>query len=167
MKHKNKIISLSVLLVLIALGGFYQWASQTVLRIYDYKTGEIYVEVPAKAGDKLFFGWIHSWEIIPWHEYYHIAADNTLVLDTITFPAFGAGIPEAKGKKVRIEKGLIYMEEIGQVFDKFTWLNSHFATKDIKLNDTLISSGDRLPDIRRVNLVVERRGARLWQKITK
>ena len=28
----------------------------TVLRIWDYETGEIYVEVPARAGDRLFFG---------------------------------------------------------------------------------------------------------------
>ena len=150
-------------LVLMGLGAWYYWASQTVLRIYDYRSGEIYVEVPAKEGDKLFFGWVHSWEKIPWHEYYHIAQDNSLVLDTISFPAFGAGIPENKGKVCRIENGLIYMDEIGQVFPEFDWINSHFATREIILNGQLISKGDMLPEHTRLRLVVERRLKR-WLK---
>jgi hypothetical protein len=150
-------------LVLMGLGAWYYWASQTVLRIYDYRSGEIYVEVPAKEGDKLFFGWVHSWEKIPWHEYYHIAQDNSLVLDTISFPAFGAGIPENKGKVCRIENGLIYMDEIGQVFPEFNWINSHFATREIILNGQLISKGDMLPEHTRLRLVVERRLKR-WLK---
>jgi len=147
----------------MGLGAWYYWASQTVLRIYDYRSGEIYVEVPAKEGDKLFFGWVHSWEKIPWHEYYHIAQDNSLVLDTISFPAFGAGIPENKGKVCRIENGLIYMDEIGQVFPEFNWINSHFATREIILNGQLISKGDMLPEHTRLRLVVERRLKR-WLK---
>ena len=148
---------LLVMLLFIGLAlGFY-WESQTVLRIYNYRSGEIYVEVPAKEGDKLFFGWIHSWEKIPWNEYYHIAQDNTLVLDTITFPAFGAGIPENKGKVCHIKNGLIYMEEIDQVFPEFDWINSHFSTREIILNGQLISKGDRLPEHTRLRLVVERR----------
>ena len=150
-------------LVLMGLGAWYYWASQTVLRIYDYRSGEIYVEVPAKEGDKLFFGWVHSWEKIPWHEYYHIAQDNSLVLDTISFPAFGAGIPENKGKVCSIENGLIYMDEIGQVFPEFNWINSHFATREIILNGQLISKGDMLPEHTRLRLVVERRLKR-WLK---
>ena len=147
----------------MGLGAWYYWASQTVLRIYDYRSGEIYVEVPAKEGDKLFFGWVHSWEKIPWHEYYHIAQDNSLVLDTISFPAFGAGIPENKGKVCRIENGLIYMDEIDQVFPEFNWINSHFATREIILNGQLISKGDMLPEHTRLRLVVERRLKR-WLK---
>lgn len=163
MKHK-KLITL-LLTVVVASGLYYHyWVAQTVLRIYDYHTKEIYLEVPAKTGDQLFFGWLHSWDLIPWHEYFHIASDNTLVLDTISFTAFGAGIPENKGKKVRIENGIIYMEEIDQVFTEFTWLNSHFANKDIKLNNQLIAAGSTLPDLTRLNLVVEPRGWCWWQK---
>lgn len=162
---KYRLISLLAALLLIVLIYFGYQSTQTVLRIYDYQTGEIYAEVPAKAGDTLFFGWIHSWEKIPWNEYYHIAADNTLVLDTISVTAFGAGIPENKGQKVRVENGVIYMEQIGQVFTEFTWLNSHFAVRDIKLNGQLISSGYLLPELTRVNLVIERRGCKAWKKI--
>lgn len=164
---KHRLISLLAALLAVLLIYFIYQTQQTVLRIYNYQTGEIYVEVPAKAGDTLFFGWIHSWEKIPWNEYYHIAADNTLVLDTITITAFGAGIPENKGKIVRIQDGIIYMEQINQVFTSFTWLNSHFAVRDIKLNDKLISAGYLLPDLTRVNLVVERRGFSAWKSIIK
>ena len=163
MNRQRNIHIFFLALVLMGLGAWYYWASQTVLRIYDYRSGEIYVEVPAKEGDKLFFGWVHSWEKIPWHEYYHIAQDNSLVLDTISFPAFGAGIPENKGKVCRIENGLIYMDEIGQVFPEFNWINSHFATREIILNGQLISKGDMLPEHTRLRLVVERRLKR-WLK---
>lgn len=146
-----------IVLLLIGMFFWYSWASETVLRISDWKTGEIYIEVPAKAGDSLFFGWMHSLEKIPWNEYYHIATDNKLVLDTISFPAFGAGIPENKGKTCRIENGLIYMDDIGQGFDEFVWINSHFAVRDIKLNGMLITSGERLPEHTRLILVIERR----------
>ena len=85
------------------------------------------------------------------------------MLDTISFPAFGAGIPENKGKVCRIENGLIYMDEIGQVFHEFNWINSHFATREIILNGQLISKGDRLPEHTRLRLVVERR-LKKWLK---
>lgn len=113
---------------------------------------------PVQTGDKLFFGWIHSLERISWHEYYHINADNTLELDAISFPAFGAGIPENKGKRTRIEKGRIYMEEIGQLFPQFVWINSNMFTREIKINDVLVTSGRILPEHTRLVLVIERRG---------
>ncbi len=162
---KNKLVGIIASLLIIVGAYVYYQQAQTVLRIYDYKTGEIYVQVPAKAGDKLYFGWFHSWDKIPWDEYYHIEKDNTLVLDTIAIIAFAAGIPESKGKSVRIENGVIYMQEIGQVFERFTWLNSHFAVKDIKLNGQLIASGSTLPDLTRLNLVIERKGFWQWKKI--
>ena len=85
-------------------------------------------------------------------------ADNTLELDTISFPAFGAGIPENKGKRTVVRNGRIYMEEIGQIFPHFVWINSHLATRDIKVNDVLLTSGRLLPEHTRLVLVIERRG---------
>jgi hypothetical protein len=79
MKMRREITIFFLALVLVVAGYTFNWAAQTVLRIYDYKSGEVYVEVPAKGGDKLFFGWIHSWEKIPWNEYYTIMPDNTIV----------------------------------------------------------------------------------------
>ena len=157
MKKKYLTLFAVFFLVLASLFVFNEYSAQTVLRIYDYQTKEIYVEVPAKEGDKLFFGWIHSWEKIPWHDDYHIDASHDLILDTIAFPAFGAGIPENKGTKVWIEDGMIYMGNINQVFHEFTWINSHFATRDIKLNGQLIARGATLPEHTRVNLAIVKR----------
>ena len=65
MKGKQKIALCLVFLPLaIGLLAWWHWASQTVMRIKNYDTQHIYVEFPAKAGDRLFFGWIHSLEHI-------------------------------------------------------------------------------------------------------
>lgn len=132
-------------------------AERATLRIYDWRSGAIYVEVPAHTGSRLFFGWIHSLEKIPWNEYYHVDERCDLVLDKITFPAFGAGIPEDKGGVTYVKDGLIHMEEIGQVFKELVWLNSHRATRDIVLDDVLIARGETLPEHTRLRLVIEKR----------
>lgn len=132
-------------------------ASDMVLRIYDQKTGAVHLEVPAKANSRLFFGWIHSLEKIPWNEYYHIDENRRLILDAITFPAFGAGIPADKGRKCYVKDGLIHMEEIGQVFAELDWLNSHTATQEIRLDGALLTKGSRLPQHARLRLIIEKR----------
>jgi hypothetical protein len=132
-------------------------AEETVLRIYDWKTGAIYAEVPARVGSRLFFGWIHSLEKIPWNEYFHVDAEHRLILDVITFPAFGAGIPEDKGRVCYVKDGLIHMEEIGQVFKELHWLNSQTATRDILLDDVLVARGGELPQHARLRLVIEKK----------
>ncbi len=157
---KKTLLAVFLLFSIVAasLFGWQQlYSDEKVLRIYDYQTGKEYVRYPVKTGDRLFFGWIHSWERISWHEYYHINDDNTLELDTISFPAFGAGIPENKGKRTRIERGRIYMEEIGQIFPQFVWINSNMFTREIKINDVLLTSGRILPEHTRLVLTIERR----------
>lgn len=127
-----------------------------MLRIYDWKTGAVYAEAPAEPGSTLFFGWIHSWENIPWNEYYHVDAQYNLVLDAITFPAFGAGIPENKGRICYIKDGLIHMEGIDQLFPELVWLNSHTATREITLDGKPVSRGSDLPQHTRLRLVIEK-----------
>lgn len=126
------------------------------MRIRNWETGEILAETPAEAGGKLFFGWMHSLEHIPWNEYYHIDENLRLILDTITFPAFGAGIPENKGKACYIKDGLIYMDEIGQEFGELLWLNSNTATREIRLDDRFETSGGKLPHHVKLRLKIER-----------
>ncbi|MBO6210215.1 MAG: hypothetical protein J6N99_05950, partial [Schwartzia sp.] len=66
--------------------------------------------------------------------------------------------PEAKGTETWVDDdGMIYMSNIGQVFHEFTWINSHFATRDIVLNDVLIAKGETLPEHTRLNLKVVKR----------
>lgn len=163
MKRKTVLFTVLALLLAAGLCAWQQTAPERLLKIYDYQTKAVYVQAPVKTGDRLFFGWVHSLEKIPWHEYYHITDSDTLVLDTISFPAFGAGIPENKGTRVRIENGLIFMEGINQEFAQFDWINSHFATREIKLNGRLLTSGRELPEHQRLVLKIERGG--LWWRI--
>ncbi len=145
------------LLMLAAACAAKSTTEEAVLRIYDWKTGAVYAEVPARAGSRLSFGWIHSWEKIPWNEYYHVDASYALMLDAITFPAFGAGIPEDKGRVCYVRDGLIHMEEIDQTFAELVWLNSHTATREIALDGALVARGDTLPQHTRLRLVIEKR----------
>ena len=156
---KRKIVLITVLLLAVA-AGFCTWQhlQQRYLVISDYKTQAVYAQHKIKPGDRLFFGWVHSLEKIPWHEYYHVSDKDTLVLETISFPAFGAGIPANRGKKVRTEGGLIYMEEINEEFQQFDWLNSHFATRDIKINGELWLTGKDLPEHERLIMKIKRGG---------
>ena len=145
-------------LVLIPLAAYYfGFFSRWALRISDWQTGEVYVEYPVSPGDELYFGWIHSLEKIPWDEYYHIDRDRNLILDTISFPAFGAGIPHDKGNVCYIKDGIIYMSEINQKFGEFVWMNSPTATQEIRVAGAFVTRGSELPHHRRLVLKVERR----------
>jgi hypothetical protein len=114
-------------------------AEELVLRIYDWKTQEVYVEAPARINSRLLFAWIHSQEKIPWNEYFHIGEDRLLILDMITFPAFGAGIPEDKGRVMYVKNGLI-----------------HIATRELVLDGTPLTRGSALPEHTRLRLVIEK-----------
>lgn len=128
------------------------------VRIYDWKSGELLAEGAGHIGEELFFGWIHSWEKIPWNEYYRIANDASLILEAITFPAFGAGIPENKGTVCYIKDGLIHMEGIAQRFEELVWLNSASATQEIRIGGREFTRGSKLPHHRRLRLAVEKAG---------
>jgi hypothetical protein len=132
-----------------AAGGF-------MLRIYERQSGKLYAEAPAEVNSRLFFGWMHSQEQIPWNEYYHVDEQGRLVLDAVTFPAFGAGIPENAGRVCYVRDGLIHMEEIDRPFEELDWLNSHTATRDIRIDDRLVARGADLPGHARMRLVMEK-----------
>ena len=144
-----------VLAILLCLASCARACAVMYLRVYDWKTGELYVETEARIGSRLAFGWIHSLEKIPWNEYYRVCENRDLILDSITFPAFGAGIPENKGRVCYVKDGLIYMEEIGQKFPEIVWLNSHTATQEITLDGKHVLKGSELPHHARLRLVIE------------
>lgn len=151
----------AVLLVLSAL--LIALTQEKVIKIFDWETGEVYVECEVAAGDQIYVGWTHSLEKIPWNEYYTVRGDDVLVLNSINFPAFGAGIPENKGT-THVRDGLIYMEDIEQEFPYFKWLNSQY-TREICVNGEPIARGTDLPDHRILILKIERRGLP-WQNIS-
>lgn len=159
--HKGAIL---LLCAIIILSGSWFYCQQQVLKIFSWKTGDVVFTTPISAGDKLDVFWTHSLEKIPWNEYYTLREDGVLVLNTITFPAFGAGIPANKGRTCRIgDDGLIYMENIGQEFRYFKWLNSKY-TREIRVNGKLVVRGTELPDHQILILRIERRGLP-WQTI--
>jgi hypothetical protein len=117
------------------------------------------LEAEVRPGDSFFFGLVHSLEKIPWNEYYHIEADGEdfyLILDSISVPAFGAGVPENRGKTCRIENGIIFMEEIGERFDGLDWINSHSFVRDIAVNGKTIARGRDLPEHTRLVLALKK-----------
>ena len=146
----------SLLVIGCLCGSVALQAEELVLRIYNWKTQEVYVEAPARINSRLLFAWIHSQEKIPWNEYFHIGEDRLLILDMITFPAFGAGIPEDKGRVTYVKNGLIHMDEIGQSFAELVWLNSHTATRELVLDGTPLTRGSALPEHTRLRLVIEK-----------
>jgi len=153
---------LALCAIIIFCGCFF-YCNQIVLKIFQWKTGDVILTYPVAFGDKVNVFWTHSLEKIPWNEYYTLREDGVLILDTITFPAFGAGIPANKGRSRIGDDGLIYMENIGEEFRYFKWLNSKY-TREILVNGRLVSRGTDLPDHQVLVLKIERRGLP-WQKI--
>ena len=155
-EQRGRLVALSALLILaVLLTCLAVFGARPVLRIRVDATGEVLREVPVTAGDELYVAWLHSQEKIPWHEWYTVEKDGTLTLHTISFPAFGPGIPCDKGVP-RVQDGTIYYEQIEESFPRFRWLNSTF-TREIRLNGALIATGDDLPNHTILTLTIERR----------
>ena len=134
-------VSASVMIALAAQ----QSAKDRVLRAEDQETGRIYAEAPVQTGDTVEFDWIHSFEHIPWKEYYTIKEDGTFYLETISVAGFGAGIPAEMAVDYRYEDGLIYMDHIGSEFERFNFFNSDTALEAIQINDVDFVKGSDMP----------------------
>ena len=155
-EQRGRLVALSALLIsAVLLTCLAVFGARPVLRIRVDATGEILREVPVTAGDELYVAGLHSQEKIPWHEWYTVEKDGAMTLHTISFPAFGPGIPCDKGVP-RIQDGTIFFEQIEETFPRFRWLNSTF-TREIRLNGTLIATGDDLPNHTILTLTIERR----------
>lgn len=123
---------------------FFSIKTEKTLVIKHQVTKEIYREVPVQQGDSLTFNWMHSFEHIPWNEYFILGNDNRLVLRKFEVAGFGAGIPENEGT-VSIEDGMVVMSNIDRVFDDIHWINSQTALIAITCNGTVIARGSDLP----------------------
>lgn len=158
MKSKKRIFFLAAVLVFLLVAGigfFCFRAGQMTLVIENLESGEIYVKTRVKPGDELSFGWEHSFEHIPWNEYYEIKADGTFLLHTISVAGFGAGIPAEMDCTYRYEDGLIYMDDIESEFPRFNWFNSQTQLKFINLNGNLLITGADMPQHEKIVLRVK------------
>jgi hypothetical protein len=153
-----------LILLLILTVGFlllFEIGNASVLRITDQSTGEEYYSIHAGPSDILTYGWIHSFEHIPWTEQYTILGNNNLLLKEIAIAGFGAGIPHNKGGKIKSKDGMIIMSEINEEYDEINWIHSQTATDYIMLNDKVILRGTDLPQHKALNLKIEKR-LKLW-----
>jgi hypothetical protein len=114
------------------------------LTIQHQITGKTYSKTVVQEGDRITFEWIHSFEHIPWNEYYVVGKDNCLVLQKFEVAGFGAGIPENKGT-VSVENGMIVMSYLNEAFEDIHWINSQSALVGITLNGTILIKGSDLP----------------------
>lgn len=150
--------------VILALsGGLVWWAffapAGTVFRLYDRDRDQVVLAVPIKAGDQLSLEIEHSFEHIPWYEYYTVTEDFRFNLDAIAVAGYGAGIPAEMDVPTRIEDGLVWMEEINSVFPRFSWITSDKYMKGFTLNGEKIFDFRSLPDASRIRgEIIEKRG---------
>lgn len=128
-----------------------------MLVIENLDTGEIYARETVRPGDEVSFRWEHSFEHIPWNEYYEVEEDGSFLLHTISVAGFGAGIPAEMDCDYRYEDGLIYMDNIESRFEQFNWINSHTALKGIALNGKELLTGADMPHHKKMVLSVKDR----------
>lgn len=125
------------------------------LVVENQETSEIYAEVAVRPGDEVAFEWEHSFEHIPWNEYYEVEPDGSFLLHTISVAGFGAGIPAEMDCTYRYEDGLIYMEGIESRFPRFNWINSQTALKKITVNGEVLLKGSDMPHHKKMMLGVK------------
>ena len=121
-----------------------------VFQLYDRERMEVVFSIPVHSGDTLRLEIEHSFEHIPWFEYYTIRSDGQFNLDAIAVAGYGAGIPAEMDVPTRVEDGLVWMEGINSVFPHFSWITSDTYMKGLSLNGEEIFDFRTLPDASRI-----------------
>lgn len=148
MKHpyRQQLCFLAAAVLLGAVIWFGLAEPHTCFQLYNRETQTVVLEVPAKPGDKLCLEIEHSFEHIPWFEYYTITTDKAFNLDAIAVAGYGAGIPAEMDVPTRIEDGLVWMEDINSRFPELKWLTSSQYMKGLTLNGVDIFDFRTLPN---------------------
>lgn len=131
----------------------------TAFRLYDRERHRTVFETAVQPGDQLRLEIEHSFEHIPWFEYYTVMEDGQFNLDAIAVAGYGAGIPAEMDVPTRVEDGLVWMEDINSVFPQFSWITSATYMKGLALNGTEVFDFRSLPDASRIRgEIITRRG---------
>lgn len=138
-----------VLLAALVWLGFYA-PTGTRFQLYDRDREEVVFSVPIQAGDKLRLEIEHSFEHIPWYEFYTVTDDLQFNLDAIAVAGYGAGIPAEMDVPTRVEDGLVWMEDINSLFPCFSWITSATYMKGLTLNGEEVFDFRSLPDASRI-----------------
>ena len=141
-------IVLGLLGILIYLGFFAPVGK--VFQLYDRQRETVVFSTPIRAGDKLRLEIEHSFEHIPWYEYYTVREDDQFNLDAIAVAGYGAGIPAEMDVPTHVEGGLVWMEEINSVFPQFSWITSATYMKGLQINGEEVFDFRSLPDASRI-----------------
>lgn len=153
MNRRNRgILIAAVALVLLSSFVWFGFFSPVgkEFQLYDRKRETVVFSVPIHAGDKLRLEIEHSFEHIPWYEFYTVREDDSFNLDAIAVAGYGAGIPAEMDVPTRVEGGLVWMEEINSVFPEFSWITSATYMKGLQLNGTEVFDFRSLPDASRI-----------------
>ena len=151
-RPKRAVLIFAVALLL--LGAFLWWGFFApvgkVFRLYDRQRDTVVFSAPIHAGDKLRLEIEHSFEHIPWYEYYTVREDDQFNLDAIAVAGYGAGIPAEMDVPTRIADGLVWMEDINSVFPQFSWITSATYMKGLEINGVEVFDFRSLPDASRI-----------------
>ena len=154
MKTAEKRYALQALVFLAAVAAFFWWAllapRGTVFRLYDRDRHEVVFETDIRSGDRLRLEIEHSFEHIPWFEFYTVTDDLEFNLDAIAVAGYGAGIPAEMDVPTRVEGGLVWMEDINSLFPRFSWITSAKYMKGLTLNGEEVFDFRSLPDASRI-----------------
>jgi hypothetical protein len=152
--NKTKRGILITALILVLLGAFVYFGFFApvgkVFQLYDRQRETVVFSVPIQAGDKLRLEIEHSFEHIPWYEFYTVRPDGQFNLDAIAVAGYGAGIPAEMDVPTRVEDGLVWMEEINSVFPRFSWITSATYMKGLQINGVEVFDFRSLPDASRI-----------------
>ncbi|MBQ6075616.1 MAG: DUF1850 domain-containing protein [Lachnospiraceae bacterium] len=130
-----------------------------VFQLYDRVRETVVFSAPIETGDKLRLEIEHSFEHIPWYEFYTVRDDGQFNLDAIAVAGYGAGIPAEMDVPTRIEDGLVWMENINSVFPYFTWITSATYMKGLQINGKEVFDFRSLPDASRIKgEIITKRG---------
>lgn len=155
-KSKVKIIYIIFLIIFFII--FFEYPQIKYLKIYDRRNDAVFLIEKVKEGDMLCLEIEHSFEHIPWFEYYRVT-DDYFLLKKIAVAGYGAGIPAEMDVPTRIEDGFVWMEDIDSRFDELKWLTHNVYMKTLTLNNKVIFDFRSLPNASLVGaVIVEKRG---------
>lgn len=151
-KTKRGILISALILVLLGAFVYFGFFAPVgkVFQLYDRQRETVVFSVPIQAGDKLRLEIEHSFEHIPWYEFYTVRPDGQFNLDAIAVAGYGAGIPAEMDVPTRVEDGLVWMEEINSVIPRFSWITSATYMKGLQINGVEVFDFRSLPDASRI-----------------
>ena len=151
-RHKRVLWLVPLVLVLLGVLVWFGWFAPRgkTFQLYDRVRKTVVFSAPIHAGDKLRLEIEHSFEHIPWFEYYTVREDDQFNLNAIAVAGYGAGIPAEMDVPTHIENGLVWMEEINSVFPNFSWITSSTYMKGLQINGEEVFDFRSLPDASRI-----------------